>query len=221
MTRFFDVVFSSIALVLLSPLLLPIILALRLTGEGYVFYAQERVGKGGRLFPLLKFATMLKDSPNIGTGHITLTNDPRVLPFGRLLRKTKINELPQLINIFKGDMSIVGPRPLTQRNFNYYNEAARRQIAQVCPGLTGVGSIFFRDEERYLKQQDDPVQFYRDVIAPYKAELELWYLQHISLWMYFKLILLTAWVVIFPNSDAPNQWLKGMPVRPANLSAIH
>jgi lipopolysaccharide/colanic/teichoic acid biosynthesis glycosyltransferase len=218
MTRFFDLLFSGLALVVLSPLLVPIAIVLRLTGEGYVFYTQERVGRGGRKFGLLKFATMLKDSPNMGSGHITLTGDPRVLPVGRFLRKTKINEMPQLINIFKGDMSIVGPRPLTERNFNYYAEEARHKIASVRPGLTGVGSIVFRDEERYLNNQPDPVAFYREHIAPYKAELELWYLEHRSLLLYFKLILLTALAVLCPRSVRVEKWLGGMPKPPEALA---
>ena len=100
MKRFFDVFLSGMAILFFSPLLVPVIIILKLTGEHYIFYTQERMGKGGNHFGLLKFATMLKDSPNMGSGDITEKNDPRVLPFGRFLRKTKINELPQLINIF-------------------------------------------------------------------------------------------------------------------------
>ena len=100
MERFFDLVFSSLALVILSPLLFPIIVILRLSGEGEIFFLQDRVGKNGKVFKLFKFATMLKDSPNIGSGTLTIKNDPRILPVGKLLRKTKINELPQLLNIF-------------------------------------------------------------------------------------------------------------------------
>jgi len=107
MQRFFDIFFSSLALLILLPLLIPIAIILKFTGEGEVFYIQQRMGKGGSMFGLLKFATMLKDSPNIGTGTITVKNDPRVLPIGSFLRKTKINELPQLINILRGDMSII------------------------------------------------------------------------------------------------------------------
>jgi lipopolysaccharide/colanic/teichoic acid biosynthesis glycosyltransferase len=220
-TRIFDMLFSGLALIILSPLLVPVMVVLRFSGEGYVFYTQERVGKDGKKFALLKFATMLKNSPNIGAEHITLADDPRVLPVGRYLRKTKINELPQIINILKGDMSIVGPRPLTERNFNYYSKEACQKIASVRPGLTGVGSIIFRDEERYLNQQRDPVKFYQEVIAPYKAELELWYLQNQSLTMYFKLIILTALVVIYPDSRLPDRWLVGKPALSNVVKLIH
>ena len=96
MQRLFDILFSGLAVIVLGPFLLPVMIILRITGEGYVFYKQQRVGKDGRIFHLLKFATMLKDSPSIGTGTVTLKDDPRVLPFGKFLRKTKINELPQL-----------------------------------------------------------------------------------------------------------------------------
>lgn len=218
MIRFFDLFFSGLALLVLSPLLIPVAIVLRFTGEGHIFYTQERIGRGGRKFALLKFATMLKDSPSLGTGHITLTNDPRVLPVGRFLRKTKINELPQLINIFLGDMSIVGPRPLTARNFGYYDPDARAKIASVRPGLTGVGSIVFRNEERFLRDRQDPVRFYKEHIAPHKAELELWYLQRQSLLTYFKLIILTAWVVLFPQSKIFTKAFPDLPPPPPELS---
>ena len=147
MQRFFDIVFSGIALVLLSPLLLPLIFILRVTGEGEIFFPQSRVGRGGKNFKLYKFATMLKDSPNMGTGTVTVKNDPRVLPMGGFLRKTKINELPQLINIFNGDMSVIGPRPQTQRCFDAFPLSSQNEIIKVRPGLSGIGSIIFRNEE--------------------------------------------------------------------------
>ena len=117
MQRVFDIFFSGIALILLLPILLPLMFILRVTGEGEIFFLQNRVGLGGRYFRIFKFATMLKDSPNIGSGTVTVKNDPRILPMGEFLRKTKLNELPQLINIFSGAMSIIGPRPQTQRFF--------------------------------------------------------------------------------------------------------
>ncbi len=120
MIRLFDVIFSGIALVFLSPLLIPIALLLKLSGEGEIFFLQERVGKNREMFKLYKFATMLKDSPNIGTGTVTMKNDPRILPIGAFLRKTKINELPQLLNVFLGHMSLIGPRPQAQRCFDAF-----------------------------------------------------------------------------------------------------
>ena len=115
--RFFDIFFSLLAIVILSPIIIPIVILLKLTGEGYIFYFQKRIGYKSNYFDIWKFATMLKDSPNIGTGTITLRKDPRITPMGGFLRMTKINELPQLFNVFKGDMSFVGPRPLVDKNF--------------------------------------------------------------------------------------------------------
>ena len=117
MTRIIDVFISVIAIILLLPVFIPIILILRFSGEGEVFYAQERVGRFRKPFRLLKFATMLKDSPTLPGGFLTLKDDPRVLPIGKFLRKTKINELPQLFNIIKGDMSFIGPRPQAVGSF--------------------------------------------------------------------------------------------------------
>ena len=114
---------------------------------------------------------------NIGTGSITLQNDPRVTKIGSFLRKTKINELPQIINILKGDISLVGPRPLVTKTFSAYNEEVQSKIYNVKPGLTGIGSIIFRDEESIISavKDEDPHEFYKRVIAPYKGELEMWY----------------------------------------------
>lgn len=211
MQRAFDVLFSSLALLVLAPVLVPVMVILRFTGEGEIFYVQTRVGRGERHFGLYKFATMLKDSPNIGTGEITVKNDPRILPFGQFLRKTKLNELPQLLNILKGDVSVVGPRPMVPSTFAHYDPDARRKLCEIRPGLTGVGSIIFRDEERFLDDRSDPVRFYREVIIPYKTELELWYIERRSLWLYFVVIGLTAWVVVFPSSRLPWKVLRGLP----------
>ena len=145
MIRFFDILFSLLGILVLCPLLTPIAFLLLLTGEHKIFYNQLRIGKCRKSFGLLKFATMLEDSPNLEGGDITSGDDPRVLPVGKFLRKTKINELPQLLNIFIGDISIVGPRPLTPRNFLYYDNETQDAIKKIKPGLTGVGSIVFRD----------------------------------------------------------------------------
>ena len=214
MQRLFDILFSALALVVLAPLLIPVVVLLRLTGEGEIFYVQQRVGEGGRMFGLLKFATMLKDSANIGTGTVTVKNDPRVLPMGKFLRKTKINELPQLINILVGDMSVVGPRPQAQRCFDAFPEDVQREIVKVKPGLSGVGSIFFRDEEDLLHEVANPTDFYDQVIAPYKGELEKWYVLHATLRNYFMVIFVTAWVVVFPKSRIVWSVFSDLPAPP-------
>ena len=148
MQRLLDIVLSSFAILILSPLLIVIIVILKFTGEGEIFYKQQRVGKGGKIFGVFKFATMVKNSSKIGTGFITTKNDPRVLPVGRILRKTKLNELPQVFNIFLGDMSIVGPRPQVPKHFEIYSEPVKTELKKIRPGLTGIGSIFLRDEEK-------------------------------------------------------------------------
>ena len=215
--RFFDIIFSTLALICLLPLLLPIIVILRFSGEGEVFYLQERVGRSGKVFSLLKFATMLKNSPSIGAGEITLKNDPRVLPFGQFLRKTKINELPQIFNILSGSVSIVGPRPMVPNTFQKYSKEAQVALNNVKPGLTGVGSIIFRDEEKFLEGKRNPQHFYDNFIIPYKNKLEIWFTQNMSLKIYFMIIFLTAWVIFFSNSRLPHILLKGLPVSPPEL----
>lgn len=197
------------------PLLLPIMIGLKLTGEGYIFYKQKRIGYKRKYFDILKFATMLKDSPNMGTGSITLRNDPRITPLGGFLRKTKINELPQVLNILKGDISLVGPRPLVDRTFNAYSEEIQNKVYDVKPGLTGIGSIVFRDEESLVSAyQGDPHEFYRNKIAPYKGSLEMWYQQNASFLLDLKLIFLTAWVILFPKSNLVYKTFEDLPQRP-------
>ena len=218
MQRLFDLVISGLSILVLSPLLLPIILLLRITGEGEVFFSQERMGKGGSLFSLHKFATMLKDSPNIGSGTLTVQNDPRILPLGNFLRKTKINELPQLFNVLKGDMSIVGPRPQSSRNFSAFSEDVQKNIMLVSPGLTGLGSIFFSDEEAMLTSAVNHDEFYDSVIMPYKGQLETWYVNHASILIDLKVVYVTALKIIFPKLKLNlSNFFGGMPNPPKEL----
>jgi len=122
---------------------------------------------------VIKFAAILKDRFNIGTGTVTVKNDPRILPFGKISRKAKINELPQLINVLKGEMSIIGPRPQDQRCFDAFREEDKAEILTVRPGLSGIGAIYFRDEENLMhKAQADMIRFYDAVISPYKGQLD-------------------------------------------------
>lgn len=213
--RLLDIIISLIALILLLPLFIPIIILLRITAEGEVFYFQERIGLKNSRFHIWKFATMLKNSMNMGTGSITLQNDFRVTTIGKFLRKTKINELPQIVNILKGDISLVGPRPLVTKTFLAYSEEIQSKIYNVKPGLTGIGSIVFRDEESLISgvKDEDPHEFYKRVIAPYKGELEMWYYNNKSLCLDFQLIFLTAWTIIFPKSRLYEKWFKNLPKR--------
>ena len=213
--RLLDIVVSFIAIVILLPLLIPVMIGLKLTGEGYIFYKQKRIGLNNKYFYILKFATMLKDSPNLGSGSITLRNDPRVTPMGGFLRKTKINELPQIFNILLGDISLVGPRPLVDKTFNAYSEEVRKVIYRVKPGLTGIGSIVFRDEESLISNSDlEPHAYYEKVIAPYKGELEMWYQKNASLWTDIKIVFLTVWVVMFSKSELPYRMFESLPSKP-------
>jgi lipopolysaccharide/colanic/teichoic acid biosynthesis glycosyltransferase len=210
-----DFVVAFLALAVLFVPLLIIVIALRFTGEGEVFYRQTRIGYRNKPFGIWKFATMLKNSPNMGTGSLTVRGDPRVTSVGRVLRATKINELPQLINVLTGEMSFVGPRPQMQVDFDIYPEPVREAIYSVPPGVTGIGSIVFRDEELLLSQPGvDPRAFYEDHIAPYKGELEMWYLRRKSLWTDLRLIFLTAWVVFFPQSTVAYRTFPDLPPRP-------
>ncbi len=217
--RSLDVILASIALLLFSPLLLPIAIALRLSAEGEVFYRQQRIGRGGKPFGILKFATMLKDSPNLPGGDISSRHDPRILPLGHFLRSTKINELPQLLNIVAGDMSIIGARPLTPRIAAMFDEAHWQALAHLRPGLSGIGSVVFRDEERLLEGHSDRQAVYRTTIVPHKAALERWYATHRNLGVDLKLIALTALAVLRPGVDAA-RWFEDLPPVPADLATL-
>jgi lipopolysaccharide/colanic/teichoic acid biosynthesis glycosyltransferase len=215
--RTFDILSSGIAILILSPLLIPVIIGLKLTGEGYIFYKQERIGYKNKTFLIWKFATMLKDSPNMDGGIMTTKMDPRITPMGGFLRKSKINELPQLFNIFFGHMSVVGPRPVMKVSFEAYPEEVKEVIYNVKPGLTGIGSIIFRDEEELITEvknnSGDLWKFYKGKIYPHKGELEIWYQSHKSFFVDLKLIFLTVWVILVPNSKIYEKWFRDLPNR--------
>lgn len=197
--------------------MIPIMIGLKLTGEHYIWYLQQRVGYKNKLFSIIKFATMLKDSPNMTGGLITLNKDPRLMPMGGFLRLTKINELPQIINILKGDMSVVGPRPVMKKSFDAYPSEIQNIIYNVKPGLTGIGSIVFRDEENLITQVKkaggDTWDYYKNTIYPFKGKLEIWYQQNAGLLTDTKIIIITAWVIFFPNSQIVYKWFPTLPKR--------
>ena len=215
--RFLDILVSFLCLIILTPLFFVIIIILKVSSEGEVFYLQKRVGYKNKFFNIIKFATMLKDSENMGGGIITIKNDSRVTKFGNILRSSKINELPQLINILKGDISIVGPRPVMPISFNASPKDIQKVIYNSKPGFTGIGSIVFRDEENLLtnvkNQGLDAWTYYKDVIYPFKGELELWYMKNSCFSLDFKLILLTAWVLFNNDSKIYYKWFKDLPQR--------
>ncbi len=208
--RFFDVTFALLGLVISLPIVVPVMLILKLTGEHYIFYLQPRVTRQGREFRVVKFATMLKESPNMPGGFLTQKSDPRILPFGRFLRKTKINELPQLVNILIGQMSFVGPRPTVRRHFELYSKEVRKVILSMPPGLTGIGSLVFRDEEGVLDRLGGDRKHYHDeVIAPYQ-----------NLFTYFALIVLTFWALFRPRTKIYRRIFRDLPPPPPELEGM-
>ena len=160
---------------------------------------------------------MLKDSIKMKGGLITTKKDPRITPMGGFLRKSKINELPQLLNIFFGHMSVVGPRPVMQKSFDAYPEDVKQVIYDAKPGLTGIGSLVFRDEEELITavrdRGGDTWGFYKNTIYPHKGKLEQWYQKNQSFWTDLKIIFATAWVVIIPKSNIVYSWFKELPKR--------
>jgi len=212
--RFFDIVFSLLAIIVLLPILIPIVILLLLTGEHEVFFRQDRVGFQNRIFRIWKFATMLKNSPNMGNGDVTTRNDPRVTKMGQFLRISKLNELPQVINILTGDMSFVGPRPLMKVGFDRYSDEMKEKVYRAKPGLTGIGSIVFRDEEMIItKSKLPPHECYRQVILPYKGAVEVWYQQHLSFYTDFMILFLTGWYILFSNSNLVYRIFPSLPKR--------
>ena len=201
--------------------MIPIIILLKLTGEHDIFYIQKRIGVGEKEFGLYKFATMLRNSSKMSGGLFTSENDSRILPLGKFLRKTKINEIPQILNIFLGQMSLVGSRPQVPSHFDYYSDEVKSKIKNLRPGLTGVGSIIFRNEEDVLsKLGEDKDNYYKSIIVPYKGELEVWYSNNKTILLYFKIIIATFLVVLFPKSTYFKKILANIPSPPPELKNI-
>jgi lipopolysaccharide/colanic/teichoic acid biosynthesis glycosyltransferase len=218
MIRFFDLLFSLLAVIVLVPFMVPVVFGLKITGEHYIFYLQPRIGKKGKEFSIIKFATMLKNSPHMPGGVLTQKDDPRILPMGKFLRKTKINELPQLLNILIGQMSFIGPRPQAKQHYDLYTGEVKEAIDKIPPGLSGIGSIVFRNEEYILDQiHGNRDGFHDTIIAPYKGDLELWYSKHRNIGTHFLLALITVWMIFKPKSDIYLSFFKDLPVMPDEL----
>ena len=180
--------------------------------KGEIFYFQKRIGFQNRMFKIIKFSTMLKNAENLPGGTITLRNDTRVTKSGRILRITKLNELPQLFNVLIGEMSFVGPRPLMKKGFEMYPEDVRAFIYQSKPGITGISSVIFRDEEKMVTESEIKAEeFYRKFIFPNKGFLEKWYAQHKSFLVDLKILLLTAIKILFPGSRLESRLFKNLP----------
>jgi lipopolysaccharide/colanic/teichoic acid biosynthesis glycosyltransferase len=177
--RLIDLALSSAGLLLLSPLLLAIAVALKLSDRGPVIYRGARAGRDGRPFLLWKFRTMVPNAERLG-GSSTASDDPRITPLGQLLRRYKLDELPQLLNVFRGDMSMVGPRPQVLDEVDAYTEE-ERELLTVRPGITDYASVLFRHEGEILRGHPDPDRAYAELIRPGKMRLGLYYVRHCSL----------------------------------------
>lgn len=211
MIRFFDLLFSFFLLILLFPLLLLVCIWNVLTGEHEIFYKQIRIGKNGKQFEIIKFATMLKNSSELGTGGFTEFNDSRFLPLGSFMRKTKINELPQLLNILRGEMSLVGFRPLTKGSFNRVLDIGDKTTYSNMPGITSPASIFLRNEEQILMKVEDKQKYYDEHILPFKVSLDEWWAKNNSVFNYFAILFLTALSLFLPFHLLPIKILRNLP----------
>ncbi|EKQ55557.1 MULTISPECIES: sugar transferase [unclassified Clostridium] len=172
--RIFDLICSTLGLIVLSPVLIAIAIKIKTDSDGPVFFKQVRVGEKNREFKILKFRTMVVDAEKLGR-QITVGNDSRITKIGAFLRKYKLDELPQLINVFKGDMSLVGPRPEVPKYVKLYNEE-QRKVLEVKPGITDLASIRYRDENDLLGKVENPDEFYINTIMPDKLALNLEYI---------------------------------------------
>jgi len=215
----FDKVLSFIGFLVLLPIMFGTIFFLFFKKTKPIFYIQKRIGRDMKEFGLIKFSTMQKDSEIIGSKGITLPDDPRVLSYAQNLRKYKINEIPQLINILLGDMSIVGYRPQTKHFFKMYTKEGRREINEHKPGLTGIASLIFRDEEKIFSLVADPVEFDQYILMPYKEKLELWYCRNRSIQNYFKIIFFTSLKVLNKKLSVV-KYFKDLPKPPNELERL-
>jgi len=198
--RLFDVLASLAGLVILSPLFVLIAVAIKLDSPGPVFFRGRRVGRNGCLFDIYKFRSMVVDADRKGPG-ITTAGDPRITRVGNALRRTKLDELPQLINVVRGEMSLVGPRPEDTRYVALYTSEQRR-VLSVRPGITSPASLRFRQEEDLLRGEDWR-RVYREQVVPAKLQIELDYLERASLWRDLGILVQTVLALVPRRSDAP------------------
>ena len=214
--RILDIVLALTALLILSPFFLVILVILAFVGKHPLFFIQERIGYKNKVFKIIKLNTMYKNSDHGGTNSLSTDNDARVIPFRRFLRKTKIDELPQLLNILQGSMSVVGARPQMPVDFQKYPLDVQKHIYDTRPGITGLGSIIFRNEEKWISSNThgDKNAFYREHISPYKGSVELWYQNNISFKNDMLIMWLTACVLIKPESELVYKVFKDLPPKP-------
>ncbi len=194
--RVFDLVFVIIGILVLAPVFLLIILLIKWDRDGAVLFKQERVGLHGKLFKVLKFRTMVVNAEKQGA-KVTTGGDPRITRTGQWLRKYKLDELPQLINVIKGEMSLVGPRPEVPEYVAFYSEQQKRNILSIPPGITDLASIEFRNENEILAGSNDPVRDYREKVLPIKLKFYEQYVKERTLWLDFKIIIKTVIAIAF------------------------
>ena len=197
--RFFDLVFSVVGLLALSPFFLLIVLLIKIDSSGPIFFRQVRVGRYLCPFKIHKFRTMVVNASDIGPS-VTTDVDPRVTRIGKLLRKYKLDELPQLIDVLIGDMSLVGPRPEVPKYVNDYSDEDKKIIFSVKPGITDKASIEFRNENELFSNSSDVDSVYLEKILPIKLVYYREYVESHSLWLDIKIILKTVWLILPFNS---------------------
>ena len=193
--RAFDLIAASIGLIILAPAFILIALVVRLTSPGPALFRQERVGRGGRPFSIFKFRTMRSDAELVG-GQLTVGGDPRITPVGAFLRRHKIDELPQLINVVRGEMGLVGPRPEVPRYVAHYDDRQRR-VLQVRPGITDPASVAFKNESAMLEAATDPEAAYVNELMPAKLDMNLAYMERRSVWTDLVVVLQTLRRIVF------------------------
>ncbi|HET8924046.1 MAG TPA: sugar transferase [Candidatus Acidoferrum sp.] len=206
--RWLDIVCSFAGLIVLSPIFLLVALAVKLTSNGPIFFRQTRVGQFGDLFRILKFRTMRVENA-VGASLITASGDPRITPVGRFLRKTKIDELPQLMNVLLGEMSLVGPRPEVSKYVAIYSES-QRLVLLIQPGITGLAAMNNAQEDELLAAQQDKERFYRAVLLPAKVAIDMAYCKNVRFTEDLRIIFAT-FVKIFRRSDGISNSLVHAP----------
>ncbi len=202
--RLFDITFSLLGLIVISPFLLLTAVFIKLDSRGPVFYMGKRAGKNGKLFKMMKFRTLRDDADKIGGGPSCADDDPRITRMGKVLRKFKINELPQLINVLKGEMSFVGPRPEVPSEVETYTDEEKR-VLSVRPGITDYASLTYHNEGELLMGAEDPHEAYRQIIKPGKLKLALKYVDESSLLVDLKILYMTAMALVKSRSGNGKQ----------------
>lgn len=207
-----DIVVSVIGLVILSPVIIIVSILIKFSEKGSVFYRDIRVGRYGRLFRIYKFRTMVVDAHKMG-GPLTSYDDPRITKVGHFLREYKLDEIPQLINVFMGDMSLVGPRAQKPYFYRFYSKEEKKAVLSVRPGITDYGSLIFHDEEKLLAGTTDPIDLYERTIAKEKIDLQLRYIANSSVWLDIKIIWLTVATIFSTRVIGPTRhgdWIRGI-----------